>query len=62
MPELKPCKCGGKGEVIKLRFANSVDYFVKCGNCDLRTKLYQRSKQNAVKAWNNGRIVKDVNL
>ncbi|MGN1479681.1 MAG: Lar family restriction alleviation protein [Acutalibacteraceae bacterium] len=51
MLEIKPCLCGGTGELIKLFPKNRYDCFVRCDRCGYETKAYT-SKQNAVKAWN----------
>ena len=51
MAELKPCKCGGEPEHIKLFPAKRYDCFIRCAKCGYETKAYT-SKQNAVKAWN----------
>lgn len=51
MAYLKPCKCGGEAEIVKLFPKNRYDCFVKCKKCGKETKAYT-SRQNAVKAWN----------
>lgn len=57
MPEIKPCpKCGGKAEFIKLFERFRYDGFVKCTKCNAEGRSYT-SKQNAVKAWNEGRSI-----
>ena len=53
--EIKRCECGGTPVFEKL-FPRSVYCgFVRCPECEKETKVYT-SKQNAVKAWNKGRL------
>ena len=49
--ELKPCKCGGKAEKVKLYSKNRYDCFFRCDNCGYETKVYV-STQGAKNAWN----------
>lgn len=55
MNMLKPCVCGGKAIRIKLFTSKRYDCYFKCDKCGKETKAY-RSKQNAVKAWNEQRF------
>ena len=53
--EIKVCKCGGTPEVVKIFEKGRPDCFVRCPECGSETKCYT-SRQNAVKAWNDGRL------
>ena len=49
--ELKPCKCGGEAEHIKIFPTKRYDCFLRCKKCGYETKVYV-SKQGAKRAWN----------
>lgn len=49
--EIKPCKCGGKAEFVKIFEAKRYEGFVRCTKCGHEGRGYA-SKQGAVKAWN----------
>lgn len=53
--EIKKCECGGTPMFEKLFPRNNHCGFVRCPECGKETKVYT-SKQNAVKAWNKGRL------
>ena len=55
--EIKPCKCGGAAEFVKL-WENRYGGFVRCTECG-REGRYYTSKQNAVKSWNKGIVDED---
>ena len=56
--ELNKCaKCGGEAEHIKLYESKRGDCFFRCKNCGRETAVYT-SKQNAVDAWNSGKLEK----
>lgn len=49
---VKPCVCGGKPTHIK---SNHKEHIIRCDRCGRETKVYA-SKQNALIAWEKGRI------
>lgn len=55
-PELKPCKCGCKAELVDSQtFAwCNVYYYVRCTNpdCEEQTMLKYDHKVDAINAWN----------
>lgn len=53
--EIKVCECGGVPEIVKIFSKNRPDCFVRCPACGRETKCYT-SRQNAVRAWNAGRV------
>lgn len=52
--ELKPCPmCGGKANLEIHRFVSFANtYGIKCSNCDLQTRQFYDTPEEAEKAWN----------
>lgn len=55
--ELRFCECGNAPRIVK----NGDDNLVRCEQCGRETKCYT-SRQNAVKAWNAGRLGYDPRM
>lgn len=54
--EINKCaKCGGEAEHIKLFDSKRSECFFRCTSCGRETKVYA-SKQNAIEAWNSGKL------
>ena len=51
--ELKPCKCGGTGKVIREGAGITERYFVSCEKCGLRVENdFYIDEESAIAAWN----------
>lgn len=54
--KINNCKCGSSNvEFVKIFEKNMYDGFVRCNDCGCEGRIYT-SKQNAVKAWNKGKV------
>ena len=55
--ELSPCpECGGKGEVIAIRFLHGEKrFFVECTDCYVDTGDYT-TKEEAIEKWEKGEV------
>lgn len=58
MAKLNVCSCGNMPEAVKLYASKRYDCFVKC-KCGKETRVYT-SRQNAINAWNKGKLEKAI--